>query len=177
MTGTVENGHRGRIVAGVDGSASSKDALRWAARQAELTGARVEAVMAWAYAPTAFPLTTPTPVTYDMGSEAQQQLEGIISEVRGEFPSVDISSVVQEGWAGRKLLAAAEDADLLVVGSRGHGAVIGLLLGSVSEYCVTHARCPVVVIRHGKGAVVGDGRLVGASSAGVTTGTPKDTTR
>jgi nucleotide-binding universal stress UspA family protein len=164
MTGTVENGHRGRIVAGVDGSASSNDALRWAARQAELTGARVEAVMAWAYAPIAFPLTTPTPVTYDMGPEAQQQLEGIISEVRREFPSVEISSVVQEGWAGKTLLAAAEDADLLVVGSRGHGAVMGLLLGSVSEYCVTHARCPVVVIRHGKAAVVRQDGPVDASA-------------
>ncbi len=168
MTGTAENGHRGRIVAGVDGSASSKDALRWAARQAELTGARVEAVMAWAYAPAAFPLTTPTPVTYDMGPEAEQQLEGITSEVRREFPSVEISSVVQEGWVGRELLAAAEGADLLVVGSRGHGAVMGLLLGSVSEYCVTHASCPVVVVRHGRDEEAGkEGRV----------GTQKETVR
>ncbi len=150
MTRTVENGRRGRIVAGVDGSASSKSALRWAAHQAEMTGARVEAVVAWTYAPAAFPLTTPAPATYDMGPEAARELDGITSEVRREFPSVEISSVVQEGWAGRELLAAAEGADLLVVGSRGHGAVMGLLLGSVSEYCVTHASCPVVVVRHGR---------------------------
>jgi nucleotide-binding universal stress UspA family protein len=162
MTGTAENGRKGRIVAGVDGSASSNAALRWAARQAELTGYRVEAVIAWAYAPAAFPLTTPAPVTYDMGPEAEQQLEGIVSEVRREFPSVEISSVVQEGWAGTELLAAAEDADLLVVGSRGHGAVMGLLLGSVSEYCVTHASCPVVVVRQARGEVVGKEGRVGA---------------
>ena len=68
--------------------------------------------------------------------------------------------MVQEGWAGRELLAAAEGADLLVVGSRGHGAVMGLLLGSVSEYCVTHASCPVVVVRHGRDEGAGEeGRM------------------
>ena len=177
MTRTVENGRRGRIVVGVDGSASSTEALRWAARQAELTVARVEAVMAWAVAPTAFPLTTPIPAAYDMGPQVEEELEGIVSQVRHEFPSVEILSVVREGWAGRALLVAAEDADLLVVGSRGHGAVMGLLLGSVSEYCVTHARCPVVVIRHGRNAVVVEDGLVGSSSAGLMRGTWKDTTR
>jgi len=111
-----------------------------------------------------------------MGPEAGRELEGIIGEVRREFPSVEISSVVEEGWAGRRLIEAAEGADLLVVGSRGHGAVVGLLLGSVSEYCVTHAHCPVVVIRHGKDAVVGDREPVGVSSAGLVTGTQKGTT-
>jgi nucleotide-binding universal stress UspA family protein len=177
MTRTVENGRRGRIVVGVDGSASSTEALRWAARQAELTVARVEAVMAWAVAPTAFPLTTPIPAAYDMGPQVEEELEGIVSQVRHEFPSVEILSVVREGWAGRALLVAAEDADLLVVGSRGHGAVMGLLLGSVSEYCVTHAPCPVVVIRHGRNAVVVEDGLVGSSSAGLMRGTWKDTTR
>jgi nucleotide-binding universal stress UspA family protein len=177
MTGTVENGRRGRIVAGVDGSAPSKKALRWAARQAELTGARLEAVMVWAVASTAFPLTTPIPVAYDGGPQAEEQLEAIISQVRREFPTLEISSVVREGWAGRELVAAAENADLVVVGSRGHGAVMGLVLGSVSEYCVTHAQCPVVVIRHGTGPVVGeDGPLV-ASSARLTRAERKETVR
>jgi len=168
MTGTAGNGRKGTIVAGVDGSVSSREALRWAARQAELTGARVKAVMTWAVAPNAFPLTTPVPAAYDAGPEAEEQLEGIIDEVRREFPGTEISSVVREGWAGRELLAAAQDADLLVVGSRGHGAVMGLLLGSVSEYCVTHAPCPVVVVRHGRDeVVVKEGRV----------GTQKETTR
>jgi nucleotide-binding universal stress UspA family protein len=167
MTGTVENGRRGRIVVGVDGSVPSKDALRWAARQAALTGARVEAVTAWAAASTAFPLTTPIPMEYDGGPHAKEQLDGTISQVRREFPTIEISSVVREGWAGRELLAVAEDADLVVVGSRGHGAVIGIVLGSVSEYCVTHAQCPVVVIRHSRDAVAGEDGRVGTSSAGL----------
>ena len=102
MTRTVENGRRGRIVVGVDGSASSKNALRWAAHQAEMTGARVEAVVAWAYAPAAFPLTTPAPVTYDIGPEAARELEGITSEVRREFPSVEISERGPRGVGGQR---------------------------------------------------------------------------
>ncbi len=168
MARTAENGRKGTIVAGVDGSVSSKEALRWAARQAGLTGARVKAVMTWSAAPTSIPLTTPLPAAYDAGPEAEEQLEGIIGEVRCEFPGTEISSVVREGWAGKELLAAAQGADLLVVGSRGHGAVIGLLLGSVSEYCVTHASCPVVVVRHGRvEVVVKEGRV----------GTEKETVR
>ena len=167
MTGTVRNGRRGRIVVGVDGSVPSQDALRWAARQAVLTGARLEMVMAWAVASTAFPLTTPIPTAYGGGPHAKEQLDGTISQVRREFPTIEISSVVREGWAGRELLAAAEDADLVVVGSRGHGAVMGLLLGSVSEYCVAHAPCPVVVVRRSRGPVAGEDGRVGTSSAGL----------
>jgi nucleotide-binding universal stress UspA family protein len=173
MTGTTANGPRGRIVVGVDGSVSSKDALRWAARQAELTRARVEAVMAWSVSPAAFPLTTPAPLAHDMGPQVEEQLERIISQVRREFPTVEISNVAREEWAGRALLAVAENADLLVVGSRGHGAVVGLLLGSVSEYCVTHARCPVVVIRHGKDAAVGGDAPAGPSCEALMKGTRK----
>jgi nucleotide-binding universal stress UspA family protein len=151
MTGTVENGRKGRIVVGVDGSVPSEEALRWAARQAQLTGARLDVVMAWA-------------VANDMGPEVEEQLERVVNQVRPEFPGIEISGVVQQGWAGGALLAAAEDADLLVVGSRGHGAVVGLLLGSVSEYCVTHAPCPVVVVRHGRDAVMAEDGPVGASA-------------
>jgi nucleotide-binding universal stress UspA family protein len=156
MTGTTANGPRGRIVVGVDGSVSSKDALRWAARQAELTRARVEAVMAWSVSPAAFPLTTPAPLAHDMGPQVEEQLERIISQVRREFPTVEISNVAREEWAGRALLA-----------------VVGLLLGSVSEYCVTHARCPVVVIRHGKDAAVGGDAPAGPSSEALMKGTRK----
>jgi nucleotide-binding universal stress UspA family protein len=56
--------------------------------------------------------------------------------------------VVAEGPPALELLKAAQNADLLVVGSRGHGAFAGMLLGSVSEHCVAHSSCPVVVVRH-----------------------------
>jgi nucleotide-binding universal stress UspA family protein len=177
MGHTAGNGSEGRIVAGIDGSASSKEALRWASHQAELTGARVEAIMTWAVAPAAFPLSTPTPAADRAGSRAEEELAGIMSQIHHEFPSIKFSSMVREGWAARELVAAAQGADLLVVGSRGHGAVMGLLLGSVSEYCVTHGPCPVVVVHHGTDAVVAQARPVGPSSAGLTSTAQKGTTR
>ncbi|WP_317620853.1 universal stress protein [Streptomyces sp. CBMA123] len=61
---------------------------------------------------------------------------------------VEIRTRVQEGGAAACLLDAARGAELLVVGSRGHGGFTGALLGSVGQHCVQHAPCPVVVVRH-----------------------------
>jgi nucleotide-binding universal stress UspA family protein len=148
MTGTAEEHRKKKIVVGVDGSEASKDALRWAVGQAEATGAALEAVMTWEIPAAAY--AVPMSTGYDYGPQSKQELDEIIQEIRGEFPHIDVSGAVMEGLAGQVLLSVAEDADLLVVGSRGHGEVVGMLLGSVSEYCVTHATCPVVVVRHRK---------------------------
>ena len=62
-------------------------------------------------------------------------------------PEVEVRPRVVEGRAGPVLVAAAEGADLLVVGCRGHGGLAGTLLGSVGQYCAHHAACPVVIMR------------------------------
>ncbi|MHB1582660.1 MAG: universal stress protein [Acidimicrobiales bacterium] len=135
-----------RIVVGVDGSASSKSTLAWAARQATLTGASLEIVAAWGY-PVYFGTTPVWPSDFDPQSITEQSIAQAVEELRGTHPGLEVRTRVEEADASIALLEAAEGADLLVVGSRGHGAFAGMLLGSVSQHCVTHAHCPVVVVR------------------------------
>ena len=143
-----EPGHR--IVAGVDGSPSSLAALRWAVRQAELTGTSVDAVMAW-QSPAASGLGWGAAMAgqTDYAELAAKTLDQAVSQATDPASPVKVRSMVGAGNAAQVLLDASADADLLVVGSRGHGGFAGALLGSVSQHCTHHAHCPVVVIRGG----------------------------
>jgi nucleotide-binding universal stress UspA family protein len=138
-----------RIVVGVDGSPLSVAALRWALRQAELTGAAVDVVYAW-HMPAADGWAPAMELAQSLVRAGEQGLVDAVAEVAGDRPAVPVHTRVTEGNAAAVLLQAAEGAALLVVGSRGHGGFVGALLGSVSQHCVQHAPCPVVVVR-GKG--------------------------
>ena len=142
--------HDRRIVVGVDTSHGSKVALRWALSQARLTGATVEVVTAWqhpamyAYSYGAIPLPS---VDDGIAAIAEKVLAETVADIVGtQGKPVDVRTKVTEGPAAQVLLTAAADAELLVVGSRGHGGFAGMLLGSVSQHCAHHAPCPVVVI-------------------------------
>ncbi len=138
----------GRIVVGVDGSAASKDALRWAHRQAALTASRLTAVAVWSYASLSYPSVSgyvPTVGDLDLEAETRLLLEQTVKEALGDEP---VQLVVAEGHPADVLVRYSDGADLLVVGCRGHGGFVGALLGSVSHHVVTSARCPVVVVRH-----------------------------
>jgi nucleotide-binding universal stress UspA family protein len=144
MTGSADG--RPYIVVGVDGSDCSKDALRWAARQAEVTGATLEAIAAWKF-PTFYGWAPADPQDLDFLRFAEQALAHAVDEVFGPDHPAWLRTRVVEGHAAQVLVEASADADLLVVGSRGHGGFAGTLLGSVSTHCVHHALCPVTVIR------------------------------
>ncbi len=139
-----------RIVAGVDGSPCSVRALRWAVRQARLTGGSVDAVLAWEY-PTSYGGYGWVPYGFtegtDFGEAAERALADSISQATDPDDRVDVRPRVVRGNPAQALLDAARGADLLVVGSRGHGGFTAALLGSVAQHCVYHAGCPVVVIR------------------------------
>jgi nucleotide-binding universal stress UspA family protein len=141
-----------RIVAGVDGSPSSLSALRWAIGQAGLTGATVDAVIAWQYpaAATGYgwaPMGAPEGADFDFKDIAEKVIADAVSNAVDPASTVRVRSLVSEGNPAQVLLGAAAGANLLVVGSRGHGGFAEALLGSVSQHCVQHARCPVVVVR------------------------------
>jgi nucleotide-binding universal stress UspA family protein len=135
-----------RIVVGVDGSASSKAALRWALRQAHLTGAVVEAVTAWQF-PVVYGYPAPMMDGVDFKGLATQVVKDAIAEAGSGDGADPIYYKVVEGNAAAALLTESAGADLLVVGSRGHGGFVEALLGSTGQHCVHHARCPVVMIR------------------------------
>ena len=144
MTATQTSEHRRRIVVGVDGSPASLCALEWAVGQASLTGAVVEAVTSWQYPAGygGYPLDTGT----DWPANAHAIQDTAVKEALGDDATA-LVRLVAEGHPVRVLLDAAAGAELLVVGSRGHGGFTGMLLGSVSEHVVAHAPCAVVVIR------------------------------
>ena len=144
-----QQGSEHRIVVGIDGSEPSLAALRWAARQAELTGSRLEVMVAWKW-PINYGWVAAIPSDYDPADDAQKTLEGAVSKARIEHPTLDIRPMVVEGHPAPALVHASQGAELLVVGSRGHGEFAGMLLGSVSEHCVANAHCPVLVL-HAEG--------------------------
>jgi nucleotide-binding universal stress UspA family protein len=140
----------GRIVVGVDGSAPSRAALRWAVGQAGLTGGTVQAVIAWqlplmlmnhGWAPIYREEET------DFADDARKRIDAIISEEVALADSHLVTPRVVHGHPAQVLLDAADRADLLVLGSRGYGGFAGALLGSVSQHCVQHACCPVLIVR------------------------------
>jgi nucleotide-binding universal stress UspA family protein len=139
-----------RIVVGVDNSAGSAEALRWALAHARLTGGSVEAVTAWQVPPMYAYAYGWTPTGIDDAGiirYAEKTLTETVAQVLGgDDRPVAITTRVVEGPAAQVLLAAGKGAELLVLGSRGHGAFAGMLLGSVSQHCVQHAACPTVVI-------------------------------
>ena len=143
----------GTIVVGVDGSAGSRNALRWAISEAALRGATVEAVTTWQSPSYAYTGVAVMPPVVELAEAAAAALDETIAAetavLTGSDAAVTIEQVVVEGPAAAVLIERARDADLLVVGSRGHGGFRGLLLGSVSHQCASHAHCPVVVIPAG----------------------------
>lgn len=133
------------IVVGVDGSETSVQALTWAVREAGHLGGRVRVVTAFDVPWTIF--ITPTYTDDDYARDAQEMLDRTMAAAGVEATGVPITAHIEQQRPGPALAAAAIGAEMLVVGSHGHGYLPGMHLGSVANYCVHHAPCPVVVIR------------------------------
>lgn len=138
------------IVVGVDGSQHGAEALRAAIRQAELTGSLVHAVLAWEW-PSIFSVPEPVPgqegLTFE--EQAERRLDMAVEAAAGSGPHPLIRKRVVQGSATQVLLDAAQDAALLVVGSRGYGGFKGIMLGSVSTHLAQYAPCSVLIVRTG----------------------------
>ena len=140
------------IIVGVDGSDSSRAALRWAYDEALHHGASLTVVMVWhaALVPMVPPYGSLPPEGYSDAprENALAVLEELTSNLGGgDTPEVEVRTSIEAGNPAKVLIERSKEADLLVVGSRGQGGFAGMLLGSVSQHLVAHAECPVVVLR------------------------------
>ena len=135
-----------RLVVGVDGSSASLKGLHWALDYASATQSKVDVVIAWDW-PASLAWSGPFPSDFDPNMSAQQMLDLLITRERSKYPNLAVEGRAVQGDPANVLESASHGASLLVVGQSGHGELVGLLLGSVSEHCVTHAHCPVLVFR------------------------------
>ena len=142
---------RETIVVGVDGSACSLAALRWAVDEAKLRNAGLRVVHAWSYPHVSTYHEAAHVMRLPLAESAEALVERVVDQVTEKAGDVEVASEVVESPAAEALIEAAADASLLVVGSRGLGGFRGLLLGSVSQQCAHHAPCPVVIV-HEPGA-------------------------
>ena len=137
------------IVVGIDHSDGAKAALRFALEEARLRGVKLRAVHAWKFDYLEAPglMRTLPPGEYEtLHSAAEAALDATFKEV-GNAEGVEVERRVVQGAPAGVLVEESRGADLLVVGSRGLGGFAQLLLGSVSQQCAHHAKCPVVVVR------------------------------
>jgi nucleotide-binding universal stress UspA family protein len=136
------------VIVGVDGSPGSVAALKYAIEEARLRDAALTAVTAWSVPALAYEADWTgaelDPQTFE--AAANSTLTNALSGV--DTTGVEVNRIVREGQAADVLVLEAGENDLLVVGSRGLGGFRGLMLGSVSHQCTTHARCPVTVVPH-----------------------------
>jgi nucleotide-binding universal stress UspA family protein len=146
----------GTIVVGVDGSEPSHEALRWAVAEARLRDARITAVHVWAFVPPT-PIGDPGMLPMPAGdypgqleaerAAAQAELDEALAAAFPDGAPPEIEARLAEGDAAEVLVEEAAGADLLVVGSHGRSGIASALLGSVSRHVVSHAPCPVVVVK------------------------------
>jgi nucleotide-binding universal stress UspA family protein len=131
-----------RIVVGVDGSEGGDRALRWAVHEAAARNGSIQVVAAWAVETSDVPApATPEEQRRSAAAALTRTVESVVIPA-----GVSMASEVVQGRAADVLTAAARDADLLVLGSHGHGRLHHAALGSISDACVRKASCPVVVL-------------------------------
>src|SRR5437762_7324031 len=137
------------IVVGVDGSPGSRKALSWAAGEAADHGADLVVLNVWEHTllPPAGSVSVSERYVPDPSQTTSEALLRIITEELGEEPPVLVQPRVKQGRPAKVLIEDSADADLLVVGQRGHGGFAGLVLGSVSQHVAAYAKCPVTVVR------------------------------
>lgn len=138
------------ILLAADGSPASEPAVGFAFEEAALRGAPLVALHVWSHPASSGPGDM-QPLVYDeaaVNEEEEMVLAGAVAGQQDKYPSVDVRRRVVHGRVRKTIIDAARDAQLVVVGARGHGGFTGLLLGSVSQAVLRHAACPTAIVPH-----------------------------
>jgi nucleotide-binding universal stress UspA family protein len=147
------------IVVGVDGSESSRLALDWAVDEARRRGVRLEVVYAYEHTPSWMAYGADESMSQaqmeairdaveESTREAARHAQGLVDQLTADIDGLEMDALaIESNRPAETLIERAQEADLLVVGSRGRGGFASLMLGSVSQQCATHAECPVVIVR------------------------------
>ena len=137
------------VLVGVDGSDHSHKALAWAAAEAADHNADLVVMHVWEQVlpPPADSVSVSEKAVPDQGQRSAEDLLAEIKEVLGEDPPVPVQPRVKQGNPAKVLIDESAEADLLVVGTRGHGGFRGLVLGSVSQHVAAYGKCSVTVVR------------------------------
>jgi nucleotide-binding universal stress UspA family protein len=147
------NSERDRVVVGVDGSVGSQVALRWALDEAHRRHADLEIVTCW-HPPDVAGASEYAEANLscdDLTADTRSELDRVLHAVNDDINALiahgsDVTSRLLEGPPGPRLVTESKGAAMLVVGRRGHGALVRLILGSVSSHVSDYATCPVVVV-------------------------------
>ncbi len=146
------NKNHGRMIVAIDGSSSCINALKWAKNNADDMGLSIHVINAWQYVyPTGDILVAGAALatlypSFDAEENARLLIKKVIEKCFGHEPPQNLTSEAINGLASHILIEASRDAQLLVMGSRGHGSFVDFILGSVSGVCAARAHCPVVII-------------------------------
>ena len=160
----TEGSEHGRVVVGVDESEAAHDALALAFEEARRRKARLVVLHAWKL-PTAYDdISYSQLAVEDWLASAGGEMEKTLAPFQEVFPDVDVEVALKHEFAGPALVDATKDADLIVVGRRGHGAPWGIYLGSLARLLIREGRCPVEIApQHLHHAPEAEARLLGTS--------------
>jgi nucleotide-binding universal stress UspA family protein len=143
MTSALQHGD---IVAGVDGSAVSAAALRWAVTEAARSGRSVRAVRAWSFDPLLDVQFAVAGFADQALATHRRELDTLVHKILDDAEAATVHLELIEDTPAEALIRASRNASMLVLGSHGHGRLLGLIVGSVTAQCLRKATCPVAII-------------------------------
>jgi nucleotide-binding universal stress UspA family protein len=153
MSGHKAGNEIKKILVGVDGSEKSHAALKWASELALKIGASLEVMTTWQ---TPFPTAELVAIGFNLDMSeindrpqaiAELRIDKVVQAVFGKVNPEGVTKIVTEGYPALMLVEKSKDVDLLVLGNRGYSPAVETLLGSVSQHCLSHAKCPVVIVK------------------------------